>query len=567
MELRHIPLDQLHLSAINMRHGRKAPDISDILPSVRSRGILQPLLVRPNAEGFEIVAGRRRYFCATAVKEELGAFAPLPCAVMEAGDDAAALEASLIENVARLDPDEMSQYETFTRLIKEGRTVDSIAATFGLTETMVKQRLALGNLLPKLRDAYRAEEIDAESLRYLTMASKSQQKEWLALFEAGEGNVPFGYQLKQWLFGGQSVAVKAALFPYEDYTGRIVTDLFGEDSYFGDTEQFWQLQTKAIEAKREELLAAKWQEVIVLERGQRFDQWAFEKAAKRKGGKVFITVSHRGEVEIFEGWLSRREARKTEGKASGDAAGKPEEKERPAMTQAMENYLELHRHAAVRLSLLASPETALRLLVAHAVASSGNWGVRAEAQRSCSAEITASIEQSPAQAAFAAESEAVKALLALPDHDKNGDDALTVRVFARLLTLTDSDVHLIAAFTMAQSLAAGSCTVEAAGAVLKTDPRTHWQPDQTFFDLIRDRGTVNAMVAEVAGKDVAKGNVGEKTGTQKQIVRDALEGRNGRAKTENWLPGWMSFPFRPYGKGACGIGASAKFVASVFRRT
>ena len=81
----------------------------------------------------------------------------LPCAVMEPGDDAAAIEASLIENVARLDPDEMSQYETFIRLIKEGRTVDEIAATFGMTDIMVKQRLALGNLLPKIREAYRAE--------------------------------------------------------------------------------------------------------------------------------------------------------------------------------------------------------------------------------------------------------------------------------------------------------------------------------------------------------------------------------------------------------------------------
>ena len=45
---------------------------------------------------------------------------------MEPGDDAAALEASLIENIARLDPDEMSQYETFARLIKEGRTIPEV---------------------------------------------------------------------------------------------------------------------------------------------------------------------------------------------------------------------------------------------------------------------------------------------------------------------------------------------------------------------------------------------------------------------------------------------------------
>src|SRR5882672_2273435 len=168
MQLAHIEFERLSISPLNMRHGKKAPDVSDILPSVRARGVLVPLLVRPNGtpDTYEIVAGRRRYFSAKAVKDEGGAVPPLPCAIMEEGDDAAALEASLIENIARLDPDEMSQYETFVRLTKEGRSVAEIAATFGITERMVNQRLALGNLLPKIRDAYRGEEIDAETIRH-----------------------------------------------------------------------------------------------------------------------------------------------------------------------------------------------------------------------------------------------------------------------------------------------------------------------------------------------------------------------------------------------------------------
>lgn len=89
---------------------------------------------------------------------------------MEDGDDAGALEASLIENFARLDPDEVSQWETFSRLIKEGRGVADIAATFGITELLVKRILALGDLLPKIREAYRREDIDAETARHLTMS-------------------------------------------------------------------------------------------------------------------------------------------------------------------------------------------------------------------------------------------------------------------------------------------------------------------------------------------------------------------------------------------------------------
>lgn len=169
--------------------------------------------------------------------------------------------------MARLDPDEISQHECFVRLTKEGRSIADIAATFGITEIMVKRRLALGNLLPKIRDAYRNEEIDAETIRLLTLASKAQQKDWLALFVDPEQRAPHGYQLKQWLFGGQSVSTKVALFPVEDYPGLIVSDLFGEDSYFADADLFWQKQNEAIAAKRDALIEAGWTGVIVLEPG------------------------------------------------------------------------------------------------------------------------------------------------------------------------------------------------------------------------------------------------------------------------------------------------------------
>ncbi len=85
------------------------------------------------------------------------------------------------------------------------------------------------------------------------------------------------------------------------------------------------------------------------------------------------------------------------------------------------------------------------------------------------------------------------------------------------------------------------------GAHLNVDARTHWQPDDIFFDLIRDRATLNAMLAEIAGEAVARGNVAEKAKLQKQIIRDCLNGTNGRSKVENWLPGWLCFPMRSLG--------------------
>jgi len=186
--------------------------------------------------------------------------------------------------------------------------------------------------------------------------------------------------------------------------------------------------------------------------------------------------------------------------------------------------------------------------VAHMAAPSGNWSVKPDPQSARSDAIRQSVANSPAQAAFATEQQAVYALLGWTEGD---EDAFVYRetadVFEKLLTLSDAEVMRIAAFFMARSLGVGSASVEAAGAHLNADARTHWTPDDTFFDLIRDRATLNVMLAEIAGEAVARGNVAEKAKLQKQIIRDCLNGTNGRAKVENWLPGWLCFPMRSFG--------------------
>ncbi|MCG7509073.1 ParB/RepB/Spo0J family partition protein [Mesorhizobium retamae] len=554
MQLAHVEIDKLSISPANMRHSKRPPDVSDILPSVRARGVLVPLLVRPNGspETFEIVAGRRRYFAARVVADERGEAKTLPCAIMEEGDDADALEASLIENIARLDPDEVSQWETFTRLVKEGRATADIAATFGITELQVKRVLALGRLLPKIREAYRKDEIDADTVRHLTMASNAKQKEWLALFADPEQYAPHGRHLKQWLLGGQSISTKVALFAIEDYGGQIVSDLFGEDSYFADADLFWQKQNEAIAARRAAYLEAGWREVVVLETGAYFYNWEHEKTPKKKGGKVVITVSQRGEVEFHEGWLTRKEARRARASDDGGEQDEtPAKASRSELTGPMQNYVDLHRHAAVRAVMPDHPGVALRLMVAHAIAGSTLWQVRLEPQRAANQAIAESIAASTAEAAFTGKLRAALALLARSDDDTtvaggHGDDVTLATVFAQLLALSDEDVVRVLAAVMAETLAAGSAVVEFLGAHLKVDMAACWQADDAFFDLIRDREVANAMLAEIGGKAVADGNVVEKVKTQKSIIRDFIAGENGRRKADGWLPRWMKFPVESY---------------------
>src|SRR3546814_5226418 len=91
-----------------------------------------------------------------------------------------------------------------------------------------------------------------------------------------------------------------------------------------------------------------------------------------------------------------------------------------------------------------------------------------------------------------------------------------------------------------------------------------WQADAAFFELIRDREVLSRIVAEVAGETVATANAGEKTKTLKRIVRDHLDGADGRTRVERWVPKWLSFPASAYtARGGVGtVAAHAKVEAA-----
>ena len=550
MDLRHIPLDQLKVAKVNVRHDRKPPDVSDILPSVRARGILQPLLVRKNGEGFEIVAGRRRFFAAKAVAAERVEAEPVPCAVMAPGDDAAALEASLVENIIRLPMDEMDQYEAFAKLAKAGKSVTEIADTFGVTDIMVNRRLAISNLLPKIRRAYRTDEIDPESLRILTMATRRQQQDWLVLYEDGERFAPRGHSLRRWLFGGAQISTRVALFEPEVYDGEFVTDLFDEDSFFADTDQFWILQNKAIAALRDTHESTGWSRVEILEVGRQFREWEHECTTRDDGGAVYIAVTARGEVTCHEGWITRSEARKKEAVSKGEGATETKAQQ-PEITKAMQNYLDLHRHAAVRDALLTKPGTALRLTVAHMIAGSGLWSVKPEPQRADKKETAASVRDAAVQSKFASERNSILKLIGLPqdrcDVVRNtGDGYASAAIFARLLKLTDRQVMRVLTFAMAETLETATPLIELLGVHLAVDMGRSWQPDETFFNLLKNKAVINVMLGEVGSKPVAEGNVSATGKVQKALIRECLAGEGDRKKKDGWLPRYMSFPPRGY---------------------
>ena len=566
MQIDQIPLDRLSVSKANMRAGRKPPDISDILPSIIRRGVVSPLFVRPDGEGgcFEIVAGKRRYFASLeAAKQDEGVRA-LPCIVIGEGDDAEALEISMIENMLRQDPDPVTQWESFTRLVKEGRAVDDIAATFALTELQVKRILALGNLLPRIREACRAGEIDDDTVRHLTLASKAQQRAWLALLDDLDGYAPRGAQLKAWLFGGGAIATSGALFDLADYKGQIVTDLFGETGYFADADAFWAAQNAAIDERKAAYLEAGWSGVEIVPPGQSFSSWEYEKTPKRKGGRVYVAVNHRGEVTFHEGYLTTKEARRLR-KAEVDGADSSVHaaSARPELTSALTSYVDLHRHAVVRAELAKNSGTALRVMVAHAICGSRAWSVQLPDTTHRNAAIAESVETCSAETDFDARRRKMLALLGF-----DGEDATVVRsrygsdlvpVLTRLLELPDETVMQVLAVVMAETLDVAGDAIEVIGPVLGIDMADHWQPDEAFFAALRDREVLTALLAEVGGTALASANAKEKGSVIKGLIADHLTGANDRPKVERWVPRWMRFPPAAYTeRGGVGTVAAAR---------
>ncbi len=555
MQLQHIELKNLAISPLNVRKvGAKSVD--DLMPSIQAHGVIQPLLVRPSDEGFEVVAGQRRFHALQKLDDAANNESkpePVPCLVMESGDDAKAVEASLAENIARLPMDEIDQYKAFAALIKQGRDVADIASQFGITERHVTQRLAIANLIAPILTAYRKGEVDPTAVRLLTMATKSQQKAWVKLLKSDDEYAPQGYQLKCWLFGGNQITTTAALFDLEAYDGNIISDLFGEERYFDDAAKFWPLQNQAIAEKRDAYLAEGWSDVIIWELGDYFPSYEYVETAKEDGGKVYIIPAHNGEVTCYEGQLSHADVKKRDRATKGDSDAP---KAKAELTKPMQNYLDVHRHSAVRLELLNAQELALRLAVAQMICSSELWEVKADPQKTANDAIESSLSENAAQARFAEQRALIFELLGMSE--KDGDTLVPYKhewqksrdihtVLAKLITLDDESVMKIFTFVVAETLPCGSALVEVLSNQLDVDMAEYWQSDECFLSLLRDKSVINAVLKDTAGKAKADGNITSTAKVQKQLISEALAAKSDSDKPA-WLPRYMRFPMRSYTK-------------------
>jgi ParB family chromosome partitioning protein len=147
------------------KHFGKA-EIEDLAESIKARGLLQPILVRPVAhEHYEIVAGERRWRAA-----QLAMVPDIPVIIRQLSDEAAA-EIALIENVQRVDLNPIEEAAAYQRLVEvHGRTQEEVAGAVGKSRSHIANLIRLMSLPEKARAALEDGRITAGHARALLTA-------------------------------------------------------------------------------------------------------------------------------------------------------------------------------------------------------------------------------------------------------------------------------------------------------------------------------------------------------------------------------------------------------------
>jgi ParB/RepB/Spo0J family partition protein len=179
MQLELIPVKKIVWTELNPRRNL---DISDILTSIKEKGVLQPIKVYSNGNGkFVGLLGQRRFLAAKAAGKE-----DIPCLVAETyTEQAEMIEEIMIENLHRRgfsEDEEIIGFETYLKLTGDAtEAVDRLALRAGINPKLVRRRLAINSLPKDMKQAWRDGRLKIGHLeQLLRLDDKEQQRYWFA---------------------------------------------------------------------------------------------------------------------------------------------------------------------------------------------------------------------------------------------------------------------------------------------------------------------------------------------------------------------------------------------------
>ena len=236
---RDIPFNKLLLSACNVRRIKAGVSIEQLADDIARRTLLQSITVRPVLDSagvetgmYEIPAGGRRYRALELLvkQKRLAKTATIPCVIREGG---IAEEDSLAENVQRAPLHPLDQFRAFLALREKGQSEEEIAAAFFVSVAVVKQRLRLASVSPKLLDVYAEDGLTLDQLMAFTVNGDHERQEQV-FDRLSQSYTKEAYVIRRMLTeGAVRAADKRALFvgidAYEQSGGIVMRDLFQGD--------------------------------------------------------------------------------------------------------------------------------------------------------------------------------------------------------------------------------------------------------------------------------------------------------------------------------------------------
>ena len=184
----------------------------------REHGLIQPITVRPNADGFEIVAGARRFRAA-----QLAELFSLPARIVEL-TDAAAMEWQLVENSQRVDVHPYEEAQGFQRLLDlPGYDVGALVEKSGKSASHIYARLSLLQLIPAVAEAFTHERITASHANLIARLPQESQAEafeqcWRKDWQDKEPHLLPAKHLSAWIQANLYLSLADAPFDREDTT-------------------------------------------------------------------------------------------------------------------------------------------------------------------------------------------------------------------------------------------------------------------------------------------------------------------------------------------------------------
>ena len=275
---RDIPFNKLSLSQANVRRIKAGVSIEELAEDIARRGLLQSLNVRPiiDADGaetglYEIPAGGRRYRALERLvkQKRLAKTAAVPCVVRDPATPILAEDDSLAENLQRAPLHPLDQFRAFQALRDKGQSEENIAAAFFTSAHVVKQRLRLAGVSPKLLDIYAEDGMTLEQLMAFTVSADHPRQEQVWETIAGSWSKE-PYQIRRMLIektvrASDRRAMFVGLDAYEAAGGTVLRDLFEQDDggWLADVALLDTLVAAKLKSEAEAIAAEGWKWIEV----------------------------------------------------------------------------------------------------------------------------------------------------------------------------------------------------------------------------------------------------------------------------------------------------------------